>query len=283
VDALVSSARRKQSVVVVGLDPDPRHLPPGMLERTLTEADAVREFCLGILEAIWSEAAAVKLQSAYFERLGPEGMEVYAELLGAASELGLPTIADVKRGDIGPVSAAYAEAHLSIYGATSVTVNPYMGVDAVTPFLDEARRLNQGGGAFILVATSNPSAQDLQDSSTPPLYETVARLVADLGKAGATGYLDSGAVVGATRPELGRRVRQLLPRVLFLVPGYGAQKGDASGARVLLDADGAGVLVNSSRGILRAFEKPAGGDYKSAARNAARKMREDLRSAGLGV
>ena len=280
-DALVSSARRKESAVVVGLDPDPRHLPPGMLERALTEADAVREFCLGILEAVWPEAAAVKLQSAYFERLGPEGMEVYAELLGAAAELELPSIADVKRGDISPVTAAYAEAHLSVYGATSVTVNPYMGADAVTPFLHEARRLDRGGGAFILVATSNPSAQDLQNSSRPPLYETVARLVADLGRAGTTGYLDAGAVVGATRPELGRRVRQILPRALFLVPGYGAQKGDALGVRALLDTGGAGVLVSSSRGILRAFEEPAGGDYKSVARDAARKMREDLASAGV--
>ncbi|MBV9454693.1 MAG: orotidine-5'-phosphate decarboxylase, partial [Rubrobacter sp.] len=275
------SARRKESAVAVGLDPDPHHLPLGMLERALTEADAVREFCLGILDAVWPEAAAVKLQSAYFERLGPEGMKVYAELLRAADELGLPTIADVKRGDIGSVTAAYAEAHLSVYGATSVTVNPYMGEDAVIPFLDEVRRLNRGGGAFILVATSNPSGQYLQNSSTPPLYETTARLVAELGKAGTMGYLDAGAVVGATQPELGRRVRQILPHALFLVPGYGAQKGDASGTRALLDADGAGVLVSSSRGILRAFEEPEGGDYKSAARNAVRKMREDLMSVGV--
>ena len=280
-DALVSSARRKGSAVVVGLDPDPHHLPPEILESALMETEAIREFCLGVLEAVEPEAAAIKLQSAYFERLGPEGMEVYAELLRAASALGLPTIADVKRGDIGPVAAAYAEAHLSVYGATSVTVNPYMGADAVAPFLDEARRLGRGGGAFVLVVTSNPSAQDLQNSSKPPLYETAARLVADLGRAGTTGYLDVGAVVGATRPELGWRVRQLLPHALFLAPGYGVQKGDASGVRALLDAGGAGVLVSSSRGILRAFEGQAGDDYKSAARNAARRMREDLAAAGV--
>jgi orotidine-5'-phosphate decarboxylase len=283
VDALVCSARRKGSAVVVGLDPDPRHLPPGVWEHGLTEAGAVREFSLGILEAVEPEAAAVKLQSAYFERLGPEGAEVYADLLGAAGALGLPTIADVKRGDIGSVAAAYAEAHLSVYGATSVTVNPYMGADAVTPFLDEARSLGRGGGVFVLVATSNPSAPDLQGSSTPPLYEISARLVADLGDVGASGYPDIGAVVGVTCPELARQVRRLLPRTLFLAPGYGAQKGDASGVRALLDADRAGVLVNSSRGILRAFEEPAsfGSDYKSAARNAARKMREDLAAAGV--
>lgn len=288
-EALVSSARRKGSAVVVGLDPDPRHLPPkieeSVRERGLPEAAAVREFCLGVLEVVEPEAAAVKLQSAYFERLGPEGMEVYAALIRAASELGLPTIVDVKRGDIGPVAAAYAEAHLSVYGATTITVNPYMGADAVGPFLDEARRLGRGGGVFVLVATSNPSAMDFQDSSTPPLYEAAARLVADLGEAGSSGYLDAGAVVGATRPEVGRRVRELLPNALFLAPGYGAQKGDASGVRALLDAGGAGVLVNSSRGILRAFESlgPAssGGDYRSAARDAAQRMREDLTTAGV--
>jgi orotidine-5'-phosphate decarboxylase len=159
-----------------------------------------------------------------------------------------------------------------------------MGADAVEPFLDEARRLGQGGGAFVLVATSNSSAPDVQDSSTPPLHETVSRIVAALGEAGEAGYLDAGAVVGATRPEVGRWVRELLPEALFLAPGYGAQKGDASGVKALLDARGAGVLVNSSRGILRAFEgriSSAGGDYRSAARDTARRMREDLEAAGV--
>ncbi|MDP8952147.1 MAG: orotidine-5'-phosphate decarboxylase [Actinomycetota bacterium] len=282
-DALVSCARRKESAVVVGLDPDPRHLPPEILERALTEAEAVREFSLGVLEAVEPEVAAVKLQSAYFERLGPEGARVYADLLGAAGALGLPTIADVKRGDIGPVAAAYAEAHLSVYGATSITVNPYMGADAVVPFLEEVRALGRGGGVFVLVATSNPSAPDFQGSSTPPLYEVAARLVAELGEVGSSGYPDAGAVVGVTRPEVAREVRRLLPRALFLAPGYGAQKGDASGVRALLDKRGAGVLVNSSRGIMRAFEGPGPGDYKSAALYAARKMREDLAAAGIRV
>jgi orotidine-5'-phosphate decarboxylase len=289
VDALVSSARRKGSAVVVGLDPDPRHLPPEIFMRvregSLTETEAIGEFCLGILEAVGPETAAIKLQLAYFERLGPEGMGVYADLIRAARALEIPTIADAKRGDVGHVAAAYAEAHLSIYDATSVTVNPYMGADAVAPFLNETRRLDRGGGVFVLVATSNPSAEDLQNSSTPPFYESAARLVDSLGEVGASGYLDAGAVVGATRPEVGRRVRELLPEALFLAPGYGAQKGDAAGARALLDTGGAGVLVNSSRGILRAFESPVpfGGDYKSAARDAARRMREDLAAAGVRV
>jgi orotidine-5'-phosphate decarboxylase len=282
-DALVSSARRKGSAVVVGLDPDPRHLPEVVLKRAPTTVEAIGEFSLRVLEAVELEVAAVKLQSAYFERLGPEGMEVYAELLRAAEALDLPTVADVKRGDIGSVAAAYAEAHLSIYGATSITVNPYIGADAVAPFLEETRRLRRGGGVFVLVATSNPSAEDLQNSSAPPLYELSSKLVATLGRVGASGYLDAGAVVGATRPEVGRMVRELLPEALFLAPGYGAQKGDASGVRALLDKRGTGVLVNSSRGILRAFEAPDSGDYKSAARAAARRMREDLREAGVRV
>lgn len=281
-DALVEAARRKGSAVVVGLDPDPARLPPEISARNLPAHLAARELCLGVLEAVEPHAAAVKLQSAYFEGLGPEGAAVYAEVLGAANDLGLPTIADVKRGDIGPVAYAYAEAHLSVYGATALTVNPYMGEDAVLPALEEARRLGRGGGAFVLVATSNPSAEAVQNASEPPLYEAVARLVERLGREGASGYADAGAVVGATRPELGRRVRELLPRALFLSPGYGAQSGDAAGVRALLDGRGAGVLVNSSRGIVRAFEKSAA-PYKDAAGEAARRMREDLEGAGVGV
>lgn len=278
----MESARRKDSVVVVGLDPDGRHLPPEIALKGLSPHRAARELCLGILEVTAPYAAAVKLQSAYFEGLGPEGGAVYAEVLRAAADLGLPTIADVKRGDIGPVAAAYAEAHLSVYGATSVTVNPYMGEDAVSPFLDESRRLARGGGAFVLVATSNPSAEAIQNASEPPLCEAVARLVERLGRVGSSGYADAGAVVGATRPALGRRVRELLPRTLFLSPGYGAQSGDAAGIRALLDERGAGVLVNSSRGIVRAFEgTDTEGDYRAAARDAARRMRDDL--AGVGV
>ncbi|MBA2441401.1 MAG: orotidine-5'-phosphate decarboxylase [Rubrobacter sp.] len=278
-EALANSARSRGSAVVAGLDPDPARLPREVREQRLPEARAVSEFCRGILEAVEPEVAAVKLQSAYFERLGPPGMEVYASLIEAARELELPVIADVKRGDIGPVAAAYAEAHLGVYGASCVTVNPYMGADAVLPFLEEVRRLGRGGGVFVLVATSNPSAEALQGSGEPPLFEAVAGLVAELGR-GSGGYPDAGAVVGATRPEVGRRVRELLPRALFLVPGYGAQGGGGAEIRSLLDTAGRGVLVNSSRGIIYDHET-AGGDYRSAAREAAREMRGELSAAGV--
>ena len=275
--ALVDSARRKGSVLVVGLDPIPSRLPEDY--RDLPEARATLEFCRGILEAVEPYAAAIKLQAAYFERLGPAGMRVYADLIEDATSLGLPTIADVKRGDIGPVAAAYAEAHLSLYGATCVTVNPYMGADAIVPFLEETRRLNKGGGVFVLVATSNPSAGGFQEITTPPLSEVASKLVSELGRLDGD-YSDAGAVVGATRPEAGRRVRELLPGSIFLVPGYGAQGGGAAGIRSLLDRRGAGVLVNSSRGVLYAHEGSRAG-YREAAGEAARRGRDDLRSIGV--
>ena len=274
--ALVEAARSKDSVLVAGIDPVPSRFPEGL--RALPEADSTLRFCTGILEAVEPYAAAVKLQAAFFERLGPVGMEIYRDLISASEELALPVIADVKRGDIGPVAAAYAEAHLGVYGATCVTVNPYMGEDAVLPFLEEARRQDRGGGAFVLVATSNPSSEDFQQTTDPPLFGLAAGLVAELGKSKGD-YPDAGAVVGVTRPEVGARVRELLPDALFLSPGYGAQGGDASGLRPLLDRHGRGVLVNSSRSILYAYETSTA-DYETAAGEAARRARDELRLAG---
>jgi orotidine-5'-phosphate decarboxylase len=263
--------------LVVGLDPVPSRLPEEL--RDLPEARAILEFCRGVLEAAEPFAAAVKLQAAYFERLGPPGMGAYADLIEDAGALGLPTIADVKRGDIEPVAAAYAEAHLAHYGATCVTVNPYMGADAVAPFIEEARRLERGGGVFVLVATSNPSAEAFQGITDPPLFEVASRLVAQLGRGD---YPDVGAVVGATRPEVGRRVRELLPEALFLVPGYGAQGGGVGDVRPMLDAGGAGVLVSTSRGVLYAHEGlPL--DYREAAGGAAKRARDELRAAGVST
>src|SRR5215204_4761228 len=198
--SLVDASRRKKSVLVAGLDPVPSRFPEEL--RALPEDEATLEFCLGVLEAVEPHAAAVKLQAAFFERLGPAGMGIYANLIEAAADLDLPVIADVKRGDIGPVAAAYAEAHLGVYGATCVTVNPYMGEDAVLPFLEEARRRGRGGGVFVLVSTSNPSSRGMQETTDPPLFEIASTLVAELGSSGGD-YPDAGAVVGVTRPEVG--------------------------------------------------------------------------------
>jgi orotidine-5'-phosphate decarboxylase len=274
--ALVDAARHKDSALVAGLDPAPSRFPGEL--RGLPEAEATLQFCLGILEAVEPYAAAIKLQAAFFERLGPVGMGIYAELIRASADLDLPVIADVKRGDIGTVAAAYAEAHLGVYGATCVTVNPYMGEDAILPFLEEARRRSRGGGVFVLVSTSNPSSSEIQEATDPPLFEAAARLVVRLGRFSGD-YPDAGAVVGITRPEVGGRVRGLLPEALFLSPGYGVQGGDASGVRPLLDRRGGGVLVNSSRSILYAYQNSDSG-YEKAAGEAARRTRDELRLAG---
>lgn len=269
---------------MVGLDPDPTRFPPEFSpepkEGEVETARRVREFCLGILEATAPFAAAVKLQSAYFEALGVAGVGVYKELIAEAGLVGLPTIADVKRGDIGSTARAYASAHLSRFGATCATVNPYMGSEAVLPFLEEARRLGRGGGAFTLVATSNPSSVEFQGATKPPMHEVAARLVAELGQRDGE-YTDSGAVVGVTRPEVGARVRELLPDSLFLAPGFGAQGGGASAVAPLLDARGGGVIVNSSRAILYAFEGTDMG-YREAAGQAAKTARDELSRIGSG-
>ncbi len=246
----------------------------------MPETEAVRSFCLGILEAVAPYVAAVKIQSAYFERLGAEGAGIYAEVIKAATELGIPTIADVKRGDIGSTAEAYAEAHLRTFGATCATVSPYMGAEAVEPFLAEARSLGRGGGVFVLAATSNPSSVDFQESVSPPLHEAAARLIAELGERTDGGYTDAGAVVGATRPEAGAKVREILPESLFLAPGYGSQGGGASAIRALLDGWDGGVLVNSSRQILYAYENSKAADYRDSAAEAAKKARDELRSIG---
>jgi orotidine-5'-phosphate decarboxylase len=177
------------------------------------------------------------------------------------------------------VAAAYAEAYLRGYGADCITVNPYMGTDTLTPFVEEVRGLERGGGVFVLLLTSNPSAAELQLSGDPPLFERVAELVSQYGAA-AQQYSDVGAVVGATRPDLGRRVRELLPETLFLVPGFGAQGGGVEEVKPLLDGRGGGVFVNSSRQLMYAYEGSEK-DYRSAAHEAARRMRRQLQEAGV--
>ena len=181
----------------------------------------------------------------------------------------------------GRVAAAYAEAHLAVYGAACVTVNPFMGADAVAPFLEETRRQARGGGVFVAGHDLQPIPPRASRRTTdPPLFEVSARLVAELGS-GEGDYPDAGAVVGP-RPRPDARVRELLPDALFLVPGYGAQGGEASGIRPLLDRQDAGVLVNSSRGVLYAYEGSRTG-YREAAREAAKRARDELRAAGVAA
>jgi len=257
-DRLADSVRRKGTVLCVGLDPRVESLPAEIRNGTPDPAAAVEEFCLRVLDLVAPHAAAVKPQSAFFELLGPAGFAVQHRVLHKARELGLLTILDAKRGDIASTASAYAEAAFSsdVWNADALTVNPYLGRDAVEPFLAAARQ--RGRGAFVLVRTSNPGAglfQDL-DCGGRKLYEAVADEVRAWAQAsvGECGFGDVGAVVGATHPAELRALRERLPDVWFLVPGYGAQGGTAADVRVAWRGDGLGAIINSSRGVTFPFQ-----------------------------
>jgi len=297
-DALIEAVRRKQSQVVVGLDPRlerlPAELQPSADDRAspAAAAGAIVAFNRAVLDAVAGHAVAVKPQVAFYEQWGCEGMRAYADSLRYARERGLLTIGDVKRSDIASTAEAYAAAHLGSpdisaapdFVADAVTVNPYLGSDGVQPFLAAAAA--QGRGVFVLVKTSNPSSAELQDLDCGgmPLYECVAGLVAQWGEAwrGENGYSLLGAVVGATYPgELGR-LRAQMPHAPLLVPGFGAQGGGVEDVLGAFDERGEGAIVNSSRGIIFAWQREpyasSHGEerWRDAVRAAAGDMQERL-------
>jgi len=249
-DRIIELARAKQSVLTLGIDPQlDRPGAPGVPPEY-----SLAKFCCEIIEACADQLLAVKFQLAFFEARGIDGMRALAESVALARRLGLPTIADGKRGDIGSTSAAYAEAFLGTgdFACDAMTLNPYLGADTVKPFLEYVER---GRGVFVLVKTSNPSSGDFQDLAAPerPLWEAVAARVEQWGQTfvGQAGFSSVGAVVGATYPEHGKRGRELMPRSLILVPGYGAQGASAGDALAgACDAKTPGLLVNASRAIM---------------------------------
>jgi orotidine-5'-phosphate decarboxylase len=276
-DRVVEAQKRKASVVVLGIDPQlddaaAKGLPPSY---------ELGKFCCEIVEACAPWVVAAKLQLAFFEARGLEGMRVFAEVAAFARGRGLLTIADAKRADVAHSAAAYAEAFLGSgeLGCDAVTVNPYLGRDGVEPFLQRARA---DRGVFVLVRTSNPSAAEFQDlaAAEGALWEIVARKVADWGApfVGQYGLSSVGAVVGATYPEQARRARQLMPRTLVLAPGYGAQGASAEDATAGARADGLGLLVNASRSLMYAWRQSGLGPGQAAAL-AAEKMRRELQQA----
>jgi orotidine-5'-phosphate decarboxylase len=275
-DRLAAAVCNKGNAVCVGLDPRWESLPVSLRGRhgdvTLAAAAAAfEEFCGRVLDIVAPLVPTVKPQSAFFEACGPEGMAALQRLLRKARDLGLVTILDSKRNDIASTAAAYADAafggtrlagrNYAVWEADAMTVNPYLGRDAVEPFLERARRV--GAGAFVLVRTSNPGAGQFQDllvssetSPARPLYQHVGAAVAAWTREnlGACGLGDVGAVVGATYPAELAMLRNLLPEVIFLVPGFGAQGGTAGDVAPAFRSDGLGALVNSSRGILFPFQ-----------------------------
>jgi len=262
-DRLAAEQQRKQSCVVVGLDPRFEKLPEEF--QRLRPGEAVAAFNRAIIDAVEDLCVAVKPQLAFYELYGAEGFQALRETVDYARDKGLLTLLDAKRGDMGSTAEAYAQAFLHPQGpfdADALTVNAYLGSDGVRPFLDLAE--HHGKGVFVLVKTSNPSSGELQDLETDrgQVFEVVARMV---------DAWNCEAVVGGTWPEQAARARALMPRATILVPGYGAQGATAEDTKPSFRADGSGAIVNSSRGIIHAT-------WPDGPRHAALTMRDELRA-----
>jgi orotidine-5'-phosphate decarboxylase len=297
VDRLFAAIRRVENPVVVGLDPRPEEMPPGFLERFPDNREGVGEalLCFGreVIDVIAPLVAVVKFQSAFYEAYGPAGVSAMHASAAIARQKGLIVIIDGKRNDIGSTAEAYARAYLGkvpvggsfepSWQADALTVNPYLGSDGTQPFIKLAAREEKG--VFILVRTSNASAGEFQDliADGQPLY----RHVADRLRQWATphraecGYSLVGAVVGATYPAQLAELREQLPGIVFLIPGYGSQGGSAHDVAGAFDNLGLGALISSSRGITSAFARPAskarfGDHWQKAVEQAVRDMIEDL-------
>ncbi|MCD6109633.1 orotidine-5'-phosphate decarboxylase [bacterium] len=299
-DRLNKAIKDKKSVVCVGLDPRLNKIPSFIQEKALKKnkkklkaaAKAILEFNKGIINAVYDLVPVVKPQVAFYEIFGEEGMWAYRETIEYAHKKGLIVIADIKRNDIGSTAEAYADSYLgtvnvfgeeqSVFDADAVTINPYLGWDGIKPFAEKCAEYNKG--MFILVKTSNHSSGDLQDlqmADGRTIYEIMGMLVESWGASdiGESGYNPIGAVVGATYPHQAKKLRELMPNSIFLVPGYGAQGGGAQDVKPCFNKDGLGAIVNSSRGIIFAYEKSdkyTEDDYDKAAREAVVAMNKDL-------
>ncbi len=300
INRLVERIKATNAPIVVGLDPTLKLMPNFLKEKNFKEhgsnltgaARTIVEYNKGIVDAIADLVPCVKPQIAMYEQFGVEGVIAFKETVDYCHSKGLIVLGDIKRGDIGSTSEAYAVGHLSGveiegvkyegFGEDFATVNPYLGIDGIKPFMDVCRKEKKG--IFVLVKTSDPSSGEFQDRliDGKPLYEQVAMKVAEWG-ADLMGdsYSYVGAVVGATYPEMGAAMRKVMPKAYILVPGYGAQGGTADGLRPFFNEDGLGAIVNSSRGIIAAYQQEkykSFGEtgYADAARQAVIDMREDI-------
>ena len=302
IDTLVEKIKEKTAPVCVGLHPVADFIPEHIKEKAFGKkgqnaealAEAFLEFNKRIIDCVYDLVPAVKPQIAMYEELGVSGIDAYIRTCAYAKNKGLVVIGDVKRGDIGSTSRAYANAHIgkvniegkeiSTFDADFATVNPYMGSDGIDEFLKCCSEYDKG--IFVLVKTSNPSSAELQDLKVgdDTIYEIVAKKVNEWGSGlkGRSGYSRVGAVVGATYPEIGKKLRKLMPDTYFLVPGYGAQGASGKDLKEYFNVDGLGAVINSSRGIIAAYKKD---EYSSfgeeafgdAARQATVDMIKDLR------
>lgn len=287
-DKLVKKIKQT-SPICVGLDPRYDQIPQKIRDDAPTPGAAFYEFNKEIIDAVYDLIPAVKIQIAFYEMLGLDGMAAFSRTIEYAKSKGLIVIADAKRNDIGSTAEAYAHAYLDKVGDFSVdalTVTPYLGYDGIKPFLENCQKNDKG--IFILVKTSNKSSGDIQDRKVDeenvPIYELMGQLVDSWGSdlIGEEGYSPIGAVVGATYPEEAQRLRELMPDNFFLVPGYGAQGATAKDVKPCFKADGSGAIVNNSRGIIFAYETLKGFDeytFAEAARAATLQMKKELETA----
>ena len=298
-DVLQEKIREKKNPTVAGLDARIEYVPEYIRKEAFTKygvglkgaVEAIWQFNVGLIDALCDIVPAVKPQSAYYENLGWQGMEMLERTIRYAKEKGLFVIADIKRGDIGSTATAYAEGWLSgapiegqvfkSFDADCVTLNGYMGSDSIKPFLEAAK--GEDKCAFVLVKTSNPGSGELQDVKAADgrtIYEVMGELNEQIaaGTEGKYGFTMAGAVTGATYPQQIQDLRTRLPHTFFLVPGYGAQGGTAADVKYAFNEKGHGAIVNSSRGIMCAWKKTGGDghDFQEAARNAAIAMRNDI-------
>jgi orotidine-5'-phosphate decarboxylase len=296
-DRLFAEIRRVGNPVVVGIDPRPEELPPALIEQFPGThqgvADALNRFGCEVVDAVAPLVAAVKFQAAFYEAYGPPGLAALHATVEHANQKGLIVVFDGKRNDIGSTAEAYARGYLGkvpvggafdlSWHAHALTVNPYFGSDGIAPFTKVAAREQKG--VFLLVKTSNASSREFQDlvADGKPLYRHVADRLLSWAQPhrGAEGYSFIGAVIGATYPAQLAELRAALPGVVFLIPGYGTQGGTAVDVAPAFDENGLGAIVNNSRGITFAYERPAyharfGADWQAAIAQATRDMIDDL-------
>lgn len=302
INTLIKKIQEKKAPIVVGLDPMLNYVPAQIQKAAFEEygetlegaAEAIWQFNKGIVDATWDLIPAVKPQIAMYEQFGIPGLMSFKKTVDYCKEKGLVVIGDIKRGDIGSTSTAYAVGHLGKVTVGSktyagfdedfVTVNPYLGTDGVQPFVNICKEERKG--IFVLVKTSNPSSGEFQDQKIDgkPLYELVAEKVVAWGEECMGDiYSNVGCVVGATYPEQGKILRKLMPKTYILVPGYGAQGGTAKDLVDYFNEDGLGAIVNSSRGIIAAYKKEEYSkfgekNYAEASRQAVEDMIADINS-----
>ena len=303
INKLISNIRKTNAPIVVGLDPMLNYIPEHIQKKAFAEfgetlegaAEAIWQYNKGIVDATFDLIPAVKPQIAMYEQFGIPGLIAYKKTVEYCKSKDLVVIGDIKRGDIGSTTAAYAVGHLGQVQVGSkkyagfdedfATVNPYLGSDGVKPFMDVCKEEKKG--IFVLVKTSNPSSGEFQDRVIDgrPLYELVGEKVAQWGdELMGDGYSYVGAVVGATYPEMGKVLRKIMPKTFILVPGYGAQGGKGADLVHFFNEDGLGAIVNSSRGIIAAYKqekyKEFGAEnYADASRAAVKDMIADISGA----